>query len=985
MEKKNLVNALMQVIQEEDPKNPYTDQEIATQLQISRSEVSILRAENAIEDSRERRKSRLVSAMKNILREDPTASVRVATSLLNEMGYQISRNGVAGILKSLKENREEEKPDSTVPKSNNRKKEVQAFESLIGASGSLKAQVELAKAAILYPSNGLHTLIYGATGVGKSQMAECMYRFAIESRTKAKDAPFIVFNCADYADNPQLLMSQLYGYKKGTFTGAAEDKAGLVEKANHGILFLDEIHRLPPEGQEILFHLIDKGKFRRLGETDLYRDAQILLIAATTENLESNLLATFRRRLPMIIELPSLAERPFVERYKIIEKFFKQEASRMNANLVISKNVVQALILYEPTGNIGKILSDIQVICARSFLKLIARPDSTIKIDVTALPHVVVQGLLKLNLFRQEIEEVVTEDLSIFNSEEEMLECVVDTPYLLPREIYKTIEKKYKEMQYKGIDKEIINRIIENELETQVYQSVKRIRKDKSKLVKNDLERIVGPQIIEVVEQMILIAKEYYRDIDDSLFYCLATHLAASYDRLVQNESIKNPKLEKIKVQHPKEFQIAREMAELAGDRLTIEIPEDEVAFIAMYVKASASKEMMPQNQVGILVLSHEQVAQGMATVANRLLGVDHARAMEMSLDEAPSVALERTMQIAKEMASEKGILFLSDMGSLVGFGKLVGKELSMKTRTVSRVDTMMVIEAVRKALMPDSNLDEIADSLQGGQLVDKGIAQKQQEPRRRKAIVSVCLTGEGSAKIMADAIEEMIESIYEEIDVITMSAIEEKSIAQRVENIEKTHTLVAIVGTINPDIRKVPFIEARFILDGSGISLLNQYIRDGGFQKQESGQGKIDPKIVLADQLIHETTTVLKSNMLSKRECIDKMTNLLHEFGYVTEDFQASVYAREDLTPTLFGGGIAVPHGDPQQVKKSVIGILTLDEPILWNDKDYVDCIFFMAINEYYKAEFKKLYKITTDPYVLKKIKECSSFEELREVIRNA
>ena len=984
MEKKSLIKALNQVIRNEDPRNPLTDQEIARHLHISRSEVSVLRSENGIEDSRERRRGLLMEAIESILKEDTQSSVRVVTGLLNERGFRISRNGVAGLLKQAKESMEVQEVEPKEVAVRTRNHESKAFSALIGSGGSLKAPVELAKAAILYP-NGLHTLIYGATGVGKSQMAECMYWFAMESKTLEANAPFVVFNCADYADNPQLLMAQLYGYKKGTFTGAAEDKAGLVEKADRGILFLDEIHRLPPEGQEILFHLIDKGKFRRLGETDVYRDAKILLIAATTENLESNLLATFRRRLPMVIEIPSLAERPFVERYKIAESFFKQEAARMNANLLVTKNVMKALILYEPSGNIGKMWSDIQVTCARSFLKLIARPDKTIKIDVTALPNEVVQGLLRLNLYRHEIDEVVTEDLKIYQSDEVQTQQLEEPPYLLPREIYKTIEEKYKEMQYRGIDEEIINRIIENELESQVYQSVKRIRKGKSKLVKNDLERIVGAEIVEVVEQMMLIAGEYYKEIDDSLFYCLATHLAASYDRLLQNESIKNPKLEKIKEQHPKEFRIAKEMAELAGDRLSIEIPEDEIAFIAMYVKASASKEMMPQNQVGVLVLSHEQVAQGMANVANRLLGVDHARAVEMSLDEAPSVALQRTLQISKEIASDKGILFLADMGSLVGFGKLVGRELSIKTRTVSRVDTMMVIEAVRKALMPDSNLDEIADSLQVGQLVDKGIATRKESLGKTKAIVSICLTGEGSAKILADRILESIESIHEEIQVIRMSAIEDKSIAARVEEVSQDHTIVAVVGTIDPGIASLPFIDARLILDGTGITLLHEYIREGGFKKPDKKSGGKDPQMVLVDELINETTTVLRANMLSKRECIEKMTNLLHEFGYVTEEFESSVYEREALTPTLFGGGIAVPHGDPQFVKKSIIGILTLEKPVLWNEKDQVDCIFFMAINEYYKAEFKKLYKLTTDPYLLKKIKESTSFEELREVIRNA
>ena len=58
----------------------------------------------------------------------------------------------------------------------------------------------------------------------------------------------------------------MFGHVKGAFTGADTDKIGLVEKANGGILFLDEVHRLPPDGQEMLFYLMDKGEYNRLGD-----------------------------------------------------------------------------------------------------------------------------------------------------------------------------------------------------------------------------------------------------------------------------------------------------------------------------------------------------------------------------------------------------------------------------------------------------------------------------------------------------------------------------------------------------------------------------------------------------------------------------------------------------------------------------------------------------------------------------------------------
>ncbi len=181
---------------------------------------------------------------------------------------------------------------------------------------------EQAKAAVLYPPHGMHMLLLGETGVGKSMFAELVYSYARENGSLTGNAPFVTFNCADYADNPQLLVSQLMGIKKGAYTGADSDRPGLLEKADGGMLFLDEVHRLPPQGQEMLFTFIDKGMYRRLGETETERRASVLIICATTENPESNLLKTFVRRIPMIIKIPDLSVRSIDERLNLISGFF---------------------------------------------------------------------------------------------------------------------------------------------------------------------------------------------------------------------------------------------------------------------------------------------------------------------------------------------------------------------------------------------------------------------------------------------------------------------------------------------------------------------------------------------------------------------------------------------------------------------------------------------------------------------------------------
>ncbi|WP_028977407.1 sigma 54-interacting transcriptional regulator [Sporolactobacillus terrae] len=172
------------------------------------------------------------------------------------------------------------------------KSEADVFENMIGSRDSLKNQVEQAKAALLYPPHGLNTLIIGPTGSGKTYFAHKMYRFALDKEIISQKG-FTTFNCADYAHNPQLLMSHLFGYVKGAFTGANVDKDGLIQEADGGMLFLDEVHRLPPEGQEMIFYFMDHGTYSRLGETAKVHHADVRLVYATTEDPKSSLFLNY--------------------------------------------------------------------------------------------------------------------------------------------------------------------------------------------------------------------------------------------------------------------------------------------------------------------------------------------------------------------------------------------------------------------------------------------------------------------------------------------------------------------------------------------------------------------------------------------------------------------------------------------------------------------------------------------------------------------
>jgi len=977
---------LIDLINEEDIKNPLTDLEIAKIMDISRAEVIKIRHSAKIEDSRKRRNDILEKSIKSLIQKYPNISNRAITSKLNENGFRVSRNVISKFMNdeielevqisNTKDTDDNIKiiTDSQDDKSKEDHNE-DAFSTLIGSNGSLKPKIELAKAAILYPPKGLHTLIYGTTGVGKSELAECMYKFSLESGAKKSNAPFVVFNCADYADNPQLLLSQLFGYAKGAFTGADADKQGLVEKANNGILFLDEIHRLPPEGQETLFYLIDKGKFRRLGESDTLRTANIMIIGATSEKLESALLATFIRRIPMTIELPELNKRPLKERFDIIVAFLKQEATKVNVKIIVSLNVIEALLLYDLKGNVGQLRSDIQVACARGFLGYISKKKDFMNIDIVHISGEVAKGMLNINKNRKNIESFIEEDLEIKPYDGYRDDTVINTSYLMPTDIYKDIEDRYQKLEAQNMDSHLINQLIGDELERKIQQVVKKVKGNRHNLIRNDLEKIVGHKIIYAVDNMMKEINDNPEYKDETLYYCLATHLSAAYERLMQNKFIHNPQLKEIKEEYPEKYTLAKKMGGIASGCLNIQLPEDEIAFIAMYLKAYSKKDDLLNKYVGVVVLSHGHVAEALVNVASRLLGENHAYAIDMSFDESPQQALDRTENIVKNSNLGRGVLLLVDMGSLMSFGKIISEKTGIPIRTCNRVDTIMVIEAIRKSMLPDESLDEIADSLEKSMYnYEFEIIEEKRKNRVKPVIIFTCLTGIGTAKALMETVINKMPSLNERVEMICKGSLSE-NVSKDIHKILHEKNIIAVIGTFNLKIKNIPFISATEIINEKGLGILQNIVNEkvGIYNSKEGSpvlNNLIDDQLIFIDIPTKNKTKIL-SNVLCEME----------KLGYITTKYKKSVFDREKLAPTLLNKNIAIPHGNPSEVNKHGIAIIKLDSPIEWSDGNMIEIIFLLALKEYDREMFLRIYNFAENARNIQKIKLCKTKDDIKEV----
>ncbi|CCO09610.2 sigma-54 interaction domain protein [Carnobacterium maltaromaticum LMA28] len=340
-----------------------------------------------------------------------------------------------------------------------KKEYVDIFQKVIGGNGSMKVPIEQAKAAILYPPRGLNCLITGATGSGKTHFAHIMFEFAKDRGLINGHEELVVFNCADYAHNSELLMSHLFGYAAGAFTGANKEKEGLIAKADGGMLFLDEIHRLPPEGQEMIFYFMDNGKYNRLGETAKERQADVRIICATTEDATSYLLSTFIRRIPISIQLPSFNQRQTKEKIDLVKLMVGIEAERIQRKISLTEDVVKALIGSVTYGNVGQLKSNIQLICARSFLSHMDKEEIVITLE--DLTEEVKIGLSLLANNRQFLAELAQdlEPIMEVSPDQNLMLPLVDS-YELPYNLYEIIDEKAALLKDDGVDQDSINQFI---------------------------------------------------------------------------------------------------------------------------------------------------------------------------------------------------------------------------------------------------------------------------------------------------------------------------------------------------------------------------------------------------------------------------------------------------------------------------------------------------------------------------------------------
>lgn len=713
-----------------------------------------------------------------------------------------------------------------------KEQEADSFSIMIGYDGSQSLQIKQAQSAILYPPKGLHTLITGESGTGKTLFAHTMYDYGRKIKGMSeKEYPFVEFNCADYYHNPQLLLSQLFGHIRGAFTGADQETEGLVEKANHGILFLDEIHRLPPEGQELLFYLMDTGQYRKMGEANTIRKADILIIGATTENPKDVLLKTFKRRIPLTINLPPLRERPLQEKLKIMEHLFSKEAILTQRTYIIDADIVKAITLYDFTENIGQLASEIKILCARSFLESKTKEFGEIKVPYVFLSDNIREAYKKY----RKIGYTFTDNYENYNYD------LVITP---SNEITHVKENVLNEEAYCSLIDEIRNYskqgLTSDEVAIRISSAVSSyydeiLNSMYFKTVnKDELYKIIEPRIVDFsLEVMKEIQNRLSVKITEQSILVLAFHLKFLIDRL---RKIKLTESSSVPVKTGDA--IVDDMIDRIESKFSLRLPTDEKKFFQLLIK-NITSDIVPDNssKAALYILAHGNTASSIAEVCNRLLHTDFVRAFDMPLTQDVNQSYQLFMEEIESLHLKKGVMILADMGSLLDFGHKLTRDTGIPTHTIPNVSTAIALDFAHIMLNRNEHIDLTYNEYLIKNRFEPAFASSEKEP----AIISACSSGQGTSIAFKNMIVEILkENSLGYIHVFALSNEELQKKNEAYQEIVDSYNLVAVIGNVHIDVDAPFFHISELVTDDKKENFI-KFLNKTGVSEQKTKQKKTD------------------------------------------------------------------------------------------------------------------------------------------------
>lgn len=686
---------------------------------------------------------------------------------------------------------------------------VQAdFQKLIGYNGSLRDVVDKCKASISYPPHGPPTLLYGPTGTGKSNIAKLMYEYGVNYHIIAPGAQFIHVNCSEYANNPELITANLFGYRKGAFTGADSDNIGMIKAADGGVLFLDEVHCLKPESQEKLFLFMDNGNYRMLGDNKHVYHSNVMLVFATTEDPETALLKTLLRRIPVRIEVPSLEDRGIREKSQLLVKALDVEARNMHRKIMISNSAYNILLTAKYSGNVGELFNTVQATCMNALFH--RKREGALEIHTLNLPANIIanfevdrnsilfdrQQMLSLDHLKENISNNLPQ-LSLFIKLLENLQQLQNNVILMP---------EFFDRCTKDVQRYVNSVLFDNsDMKTPANAYIMKVMKTLMSLISEKYGYAFQNNEIYSMSLLTKDCMQRYIDMED--FFESYREECASFVGIVEKK-------------FSREFAMTKEISDVLKNHIDIELHPFIISVFTLIMQMYHHNRDI-NKRIGIILAHGYATASSIANAVNSLLDQYIFDAVDMPLDTSTEAIIHKLNEFLHKRGEFNDLVLLVDMGSLEEIYKGISGVSKANVAIASNVSTRMAL-CIGDAMRNGAPLKKVFDRCQAECVMHVQIMESNQ---REKVILCSCATGIGTAEKLKSI---LIDSLPSHLPVKVLTYDYSTLLADKFDDdFLSRYEVLCIVGTLNPNIDNIRFIPVEELIMSNSFDFLPVHFRD--------------------------------------------------------------------------------------------------------------------------------------------------------------
>ena len=668
------------------------------------------------------------------------------------------------------------------------------FRQMTGQNGSLKHVIQRAKAAVLYPQKSLNCILVGGRGTGKNYLAERMHRFGIEQGVFPEGAPYVKIACSDYREEEEGFLKELSGEGRDT----------LWNRTQKGVLYFENAQYLSAATRRRLLSAVKEN------------EKHGMILVSFTEKSQIDI-EEYYTEFPILIELPSLAERPLTERLELLSGQLNLEAARIKRSLVVKADLMRCLLLYECESNYHQLKGDIKIGCANAYVREYKSTEDIV-LYLSDFEHQVRKGFLRYRLHRKEIEELVPAQ-SVYRFDGTTVSVTEEKKAT----VYEKIDRKANVLNQTGLSEEEISMILSAEVE----QNFKRYQNSLTQDVVNteQLSVLVAPETIRLVEDFVKNAEQKLeRRFAPSVFYGLCLHVEALLRREDRNRDLAKEQMTEIISLYKKEYLLAAEFAETLSEKCNRELPLEETVFLTMFLCYPVSEA--PQTGKPVLLFAYygNGVASAMAKAVAGLTQMDNVFAFEPESDKNSTEIYDSLKEYIVSIHQGKGVFVIYDSCFLGDMLPELEEELGIYIRPFPMQALTMGVELVRKTQL-QSNPEEI---------YRQTIREMKYVPwKKNNYIVTLCTTGKGGAEELKRYIEQYGKP--EQTEIIPLSVSDRDLLAKTFRNLRKNGEITCVVGTFDPQLYDIPFFS---IVDVFGTK--KEHLKKL-FTMEKSAKEKID------------------------------------------------------------------------------------------------------------------------------------------------